>query len=74
MTQHSSTRPATLGAATAAPSEYVFEAIGIEKTYDGGQVQALPGVNFSPSAGRVPGHYRSERLWKNHAATNARRT
>jgi ABC-type lipoprotein export system ATPase subunit len=46
VTQHSSTSPATLDTATAAPSEYVFEAIGIEKTYDDGQVQALRGVNF----------------------------
>jgi ABC-type lipoprotein export system ATPase subunit len=45
-TQHSSTIRATLGIATAVPSEYVFEAIGIEKTYDDGQVQALRGVNF----------------------------
>jgi putative ABC transport system ATP-binding protein len=36
----------TLATATAAQSEYLFEAIGIEKTYDDGHVQALRGVNF----------------------------
>lgn len=46
MTQHSSAGPATPGTATTAPPEYVFEAIGIEKTYDDGQVQALRGVSF----------------------------
>jgi ABC-type lipoprotein export system ATPase subunit len=32
--------------ATVASSEYVFEAIGIEKKFDDGQVQALRDVNF----------------------------
>jgi ABC-type lipoprotein export system ATPase subunit len=32
--------------ATGAPLGYVFEAIGIEKKFDDGQVQALRGVNF----------------------------
>jgi ABC-type lipoprotein export system ATPase subunit len=46
VTQHSPTSPATLGIATATRSEYLFEAIGIEKTYDNGQVQALRGISF----------------------------
>jgi ABC-type lipoprotein export system ATPase subunit len=42
----SSISPAKLGTATAAPSEYLFEAIGIEKKFDDGQVLALRGVSF----------------------------
>jgi ABC-type lipoprotein export system ATPase subunit len=47
VTQHSSTSPTTLGAATAAPSGYLFEAVGLEKKFEDGQVQALRGVTFS---------------------------
>jgi ABC-type lipoprotein export system ATPase subunit len=36
---------------TSAPSEYVFEAIGIEKKFDNGQVQALRGVNLRAVGG-----------------------
>jgi ABC-type lipoprotein export system ATPase subunit len=46
VTQHSSTCPATPGTGTAARTEFLFEAIGVEKTYDDGRVQALRGVNF----------------------------
>lgn len=46
MTQHLSTIPATPDIATGARSEYLFEARGIEKTFDNGQVQALRGVSF----------------------------
>jgi ABC-type lipoprotein export system ATPase subunit len=49
--QHSSTSPATLDAAISGPSKYVFEAIGIEKEFDDGQVQALRGVNFRVEQG-----------------------
>jgi ABC-type lipoprotein export system ATPase subunit len=38
--------PARLDTATPATIEYVFEAIGIVKIFDDGQVQALRGVNF----------------------------
>jgi len=40
----------TLATATAAPSEYVFEAIGIEKTYVDGQAQALREIGTRPGA------------------------
>jgi ABC-type lipoprotein export system ATPase subunit len=46
VTQHSSISPATLGTATPAAPGYLFEAIGIEKKFDDGQVQALRGINF----------------------------
>src|SRR5260370_8947829 len=41
----------TLDTATAAPLRYIFEAKGIAKTFDDGQVQALRGVNFRVSQG-----------------------
>jgi ABC-type lipoprotein export system ATPase subunit len=44
VTQHSSISPSKL--ATAAASGYVFEAIGIEKKFEDGQVQALRGISF----------------------------
>jgi ABC-type lipoprotein export system ATPase subunit len=37
---------ATLESASAAPLQYIFDAIGLEKKYDDGQVQALRGVSF----------------------------
>jgi ABC-type lipoprotein export system ATPase subunit len=37
---------ATLESAPSTPLQYIFEAIGIEKKYEDGQVQALRGVNF----------------------------
>jgi putative ABC transport system ATP-binding protein len=40
-----------LDAAISGPSRYVFEAIGIEKEFDDGQVQALRGVNFRVEQG-----------------------
>jgi ABC-type lipoprotein export system ATPase subunit len=46
VTQHSSISPSTLATATAAAPEYVFDAIGIEKKFEDGQVQALRGINF----------------------------
>ena len=42
---------ATIDASTAAPLPYVFEATGIAKRFDDGQVQALRGVNFCVSQG-----------------------
>ena len=42
---------ATLDAAIAAPLPYIFEAKGIVKKFDDGQVQALRGVNFRVSQG-----------------------
>jgi ABC-type lipoprotein export system ATPase subunit len=41
----------TLDTATAAPLRYIFEAKGIAKKFDDGQVQALRGVNFRVSQG-----------------------
>jgi ABC-type lipoprotein export system ATPase subunit len=42
---------ATIDASTSAPLPYVFEATGIAKRFDDGQVQALRGVNFCVSQG-----------------------
>ena len=42
---------ATIDTSTAAPLPYVFEAIGIAKKFDDGQVQALRGVNFRVAQG-----------------------
>ena len=42
---------ATLDGATAAPPRYIYEAIGIAKNFDDGQVQALRGVNFRVAQG-----------------------
>ncbi len=47
MSQHSSISQSTLENPTTAPSRYVFEAIGLEKKFEDGQVQALRGVTFS---------------------------
>jgi ABC-type lipoprotein export system ATPase subunit len=44
--QHSSIGAATFAAATSATSVRVFDAIGIEKIFDDGRVQALRGLNF----------------------------
>ena len=41
----------TLDTATVAPLRYIFEARGIAKKFDDGQVQALRGVNFRVSQG-----------------------
>ena len=43
--------PATLDTATDVPLRYIFEARGIAKKFDDGQVQALRGVNFRVSQG-----------------------
>jgi ABC-type lipoprotein export system ATPase subunit len=43
--------PARLDTATPVAGQYVFEAIGIVKKYDDGQVQALRGVNFRVTQG-----------------------
>jgi ABC-type lipoprotein export system ATPase subunit len=51
VTQHSSTSPTASDTATASRSGYVFEAIGIEKSFDDGQVQALRGVDFRVEQG-----------------------
>ena len=40
------TEQVTLDGATTAPARYVFEAIGVARMFDDGQVQALRGVNF----------------------------
>jgi len=47
VTQHSSISPRTLDTATAEPSGCLFEAVGLEKKFDDGRVQALRGVTFS---------------------------
>lgn len=47
MTQYSSISPRTLDTATAEPSGCLFEAVGLEKKFDDGRVQALRGVTFS---------------------------
>jgi ABC-type lipoprotein export system ATPase subunit len=47
VTQHSFISPRTLDTETASPSGYLFEAVGLEKKYDDGRVQALRGVTFS---------------------------
>ena len=44
---------------------------GLRKDFDDGQVQALRGVDFPDRQGRVRGPYRSERLWKDHLASDA---
>src|ERR1700741_3029866 len=41
----------TLGRATVAPLQFIFQAIGIAKRFDDGQVQALRGVNFDVTQG-----------------------
>jgi ABC-type lipoprotein export system ATPase subunit len=41
----------TLGRATVAPLQFIFQAIGIAKRFDDGQVQALRGVNFHVTQG-----------------------
>src|SRR6516225_8205315 len=48
---NSSISAATCAAATSASSPRVFDAIGIEKKFDDGQVQALRGVNFQVMQG-----------------------
>jgi ABC-type lipoprotein export system ATPase subunit len=51
VTQHSLISPRTLDSETASPSECLFEAVGLEKKFDDGRVQALRGVTFSVSEG-----------------------
>ena len=51
VTQYSSISPLTFDTPTDALSEYVFEAIEIEKTFDDGQIQALQGVDFRVARG-----------------------
>ncbi len=51
VTQHSFTSPSTLDTATAEPSGYVFEAVGLEKEYDDGRVHALRGITFTVTQG-----------------------
>jgi ABC-type lipoprotein export system ATPase subunit len=45
--QHSSISSSILDTATAAPSGYLFETVGLEKKFEDGRVQALRGVTFS---------------------------
>lgn len=42
---------ATLDGATASHTRYIYEAVGIAKNFDNGQVQALRGVNFRVAQG-----------------------
>jgi ABC-type lipoprotein export system ATPase subunit len=49
--QHSLISPRTLDSETASPSECLFEAVGLEKKFEDGRVQALRGVTFSVSEG-----------------------
>jgi ABC-type lipoprotein export system ATPase subunit len=51
VTQHLFTSPSTLDTATAEPSGYVFEAVGLEKKYDDGRVHALRGITFTVTQG-----------------------
>jgi ABC-type lipoprotein export system ATPase subunit len=51
VTQHSSISPATLRTGTASPSGYLFDAVGLEKKFEDGQVQALRGVSLSVAHG-----------------------
>jgi ABC-type lipoprotein export system ATPase subunit len=53
MIQRSSIGAATFAAATSATSTRVFDAIGIEKKFDDGQVQALRGVNLQVMQGEL---------------------
>jgi len=53
MIQRSSVSAATFAAATSATSARVFDAIGIEKKFDDGQVQALRGVNLQVMQGEL---------------------
>jgi ABC-type lipoprotein export system ATPase subunit len=48
---HSSISPSNLTTATSASSGYVFDARGIEKKFDDGQIQALRGIDFRVSQG-----------------------
>jgi ABC-type lipoprotein export system ATPase subunit len=50
-TQQLSTVATLLDTAIATPSGYVFEAKGVEKTFDDGQVRALRGVDFRVTQG-----------------------
>ena len=47
MTQYSSISPRTLDTATTEPPGCLFQAVGLEKKFDDGRVQALRGVTFS---------------------------
>jgi ABC-type lipoprotein export system ATPase subunit len=51
VTQHSLISPRTLDTETASPSGYVFEAVGLEKKFEEGRVQALRGVTFTVNQG-----------------------
>jgi ABC-type lipoprotein export system ATPase subunit len=51
VTQHSLISPRTLDSETISTSEYLFEAVELEKKFDDGRVQALRGVTFSVSEG-----------------------
>jgi len=51
VTQHSLISPRTLDTETASPSGYLFEAVGLEKKFEDGRVQALRGVTFTVNQG-----------------------
>lgn len=51
MTQHSSTSSPTSLAPTSAPPGYVFQAIGLEKKFDDGEVHALRGITLRVKEG-----------------------
>jgi ABC-type lipoprotein export system ATPase subunit len=51
MSSHLLGQATTLGPATEAPLRYIFEAKGIAKKFDDGQVQALRGINFCVAEG-----------------------
>ena len=51
VTRHSSISPATINTSNAGAAGYVFEAVGIEKKFDDGQVQALRGISFRVTQG-----------------------
>jgi ABC-type transport system involved in cytochrome bd biosynthesis fused ATPase/permease subunit len=58
----------------AASKDCVFEAVGLKKEFDGGQVQTLHGVDFQIAKGEFVAVIGPERLWKDYVAPNARRT
>ena len=51
MSNHSRHPSMALDTATATPLRYIFEATGIAKNFDDGQVHALRGVNFRVAQG-----------------------
>ena len=64
----------TLDTGTVTPLRYIFEAKGITKTFDDGQVQALRGVSFRVAQGEFLAVTGPSGCGKTTLATNAGRT